>query len=404
MRAAVLGGRAGFRRRRSHDVVVVDSCLVTHPAAEEVLVEGRFGDADEVVVRVGARTGDRLVVASPTATGVVVPDDVRVVGTDELDAGAEAWVHEEIAGRTWRVSARSFLQASPEAADALVDRVGAAAADLVPGAERLVDLCAGVGLFAGTVGAEASEVVAVESSRDAVADARHNLAGGPARVVRAPMARWRPDPADLVIADPPRTGLGREGVAPVLASGAAGVVLVSCDAGALGRDARLLVEGGLTFAGRRGARPLPPDLARGGRLPVPSVSGPDRPSLLRGGGGRGLPGHRRWTGPGGVVDHAGVPPDAAEPMRPRWRAEPSPARLPLDAPPTRRGAPTSPGGLQRGRARLRRPRHRLPGPDRRRPRLPGGVLRVGLSPLPLGGPRRLIRRGPDVPVASQATR
>ncbi|WCO68771.1 DUF5522 domain-containing protein [Iamia majanohamensis] len=27
-----------------------------------------------------------------------------------------------------------------------------------------------------------------------------------------------------------------------------------------------------------------------------------------------------------------MPPDAAEPMRPRWRAEPSPARLPLDHP------------------------------------------------------------------------
>lgn len=257
VRAAVIAGRAGFRRRRSHEVVEVGSCLVTHPAAEELLVEGRFGRAEEVVVRVGARTGERLVLAMPTAAGVAVPGDVRVVGADQLDAGAEAGIHEVLAGRTWWASARSFLQASPEAADALVARVAAAVADLAPGADRVVDLCAGIGLFAGTVAPTATEVVAVEASRGAVADARRNLADAPVRVVRSTMARWRPAPADVVVADPPRTGLGRDGVAPVLASGAPAVVLVSCDAGALGRDARLLVEGGYAFAGCEVLDPFP---------------------------------------------------------------------------------------------------------------------------------------------------
>ena len=39
VRAVVTDGRAGFRRRRSHQAVVVGSCLVTHPAAEGLLVE-----------------------------------------------------------------------------------------------------------------------------------------------------------------------------------------------------------------------------------------------------------------------------------------------------------------------------------------------------------------------------
>ena len=210
-----------------------------------------------MTIRVGARTGEAMVVAAPTAAGVVVPGGVAVVGADQLDAGAEAWIHEELAGRAWRVSARSFLQASPEAADALVDRVGAAVADVAPGAERLVDLCAGIGLFAGTVGAGFADVVAVESSPSAVADAGHNLGGAPARVVRSSMARWRPEPTDVVVADPPRRGLGREGVDPVVASGASAVVLVSCDAGALGRDAGLLVEAGFTFEGCEVLDPFP---------------------------------------------------------------------------------------------------------------------------------------------------
>ena len=46
-----------------------------------------------------------------------------VVGSDELGRGQRAWIHEELAGRRWRVSAPSFFQASPEGAEALVATV-----------------------------------------------------------------------------------------------------------------------------------------------------------------------------------------------------------------------------------------------------------------------------------------
>ena len=47
-----------------------------------------------------------------------------------------------------------------------------------------------------------------------------------------------------MIADPSRAGLGREGVANVAATGAPLMVLISCDAGSLGRDAGLLTAAG----------------------------------------------------------------------------------------------------------------------------------------------------------------
>jgi 23S rRNA (uracil1939-C5)-methyltransferase len=59
-------------------------------------------------------------------------------------------------------------------------------------------------------------------------------------VVRSDVTRWRPRPMDVVVADPPRTGLGRAGVRVVTATRARRLVLVSCDAAALGRDAGLL--------------------------------------------------------------------------------------------------------------------------------------------------------------------
>jgi len=226
IRAAVVDGRAGLRHRRSHDVVAVASCEVAHPVVEAMLVNGRYGDADEVTIRVGADTGEQAV----------------FVGGSEPDEGTV--IHEEIAGRRFRISPRSFFQTRADGAAALVSVVDEAIGPDPTG--TLVDLCSGVGLFAATIGDRFDRVVTVESNRSSVADARVNLAhlGDRVAVRSSTFERWTPEPADVVIADPSRAGLGREGVANVAATGAPLVVLISCDAGSLGRDAGLLTAAG----------------------------------------------------------------------------------------------------------------------------------------------------------------
>jgi len=245
LRCLVTPDGLAFRSARSHDAVPVASCLVAHPALDELVRHGRFGGADEVVLRVGAATGERLAVVDPAVgPGVVLPGDVTVVGADELAAGREAWFHDEVAGHRFRISARSFFQTRTDGAEALVAAVRAAAAGAWGGG-HLVDLYGGVGLFAATLGGGMRATV-VESSRSSVADAEVNLAGRDAEVVRAPVERWRPVPADVVVADPPRAGLGRKGVEVATATGARHLVLVSCDAAAFGRDAGLLEAAGWT--------------------------------------------------------------------------------------------------------------------------------------------------------------
>jgi tRNA/tmRNA/rRNA uracil-C5-methylase (TrmA/RlmC/RlmD family) len=261
-------GRAGFRLRHSHDALAVgpEGCLVAHPLVDEVLRDGIFPrPVREVTVRAGLATGERLVVCSPavgdsrTASppgdhdepdgagrGVLVPAGVTVVGADELAGGHRAWIHEVVAGRRWRISAESFFQGRPDGAEALVDAVISVLGDaLVPGA-AVVDLYSGVALFAGVLGARTGgRVVAVESNRSAAADARINLADlGGARIVRSDVRRWGPSAADVVVADPPRRGLGAEVVARIGATGAGALALASCDPGALGRDAGLLAAAG----------------------------------------------------------------------------------------------------------------------------------------------------------------
>jgi tRNA/tmRNA/rRNA uracil-C5-methylase (TrmA/RlmC/RlmD family) len=244
VRAAVIDGRAGYRIRGSHDIVVPEVCEAVDPSAEQLLIDGRFGEADEVTIRVGNRTGERMVMVQGSSFGVEVPDDVLVVGTDELSKGKRAWIHEEAGGRRWRLSARSFFQNRPAGVDALVEEVAEIVDDLGTDGP-LVDAYAGVGIFAGTVGRD-RRVHAIERGKDSLADARVNLAED-VKIIRSSVERWRAAPASIVIADPAREGLGKGGVAALLRAEPSLFVLVSCDPGSFARDAALLTRAGMNL-------------------------------------------------------------------------------------------------------------------------------------------------------------
>ncbi|MFL6204214.1 MAG: class I SAM-dependent RNA methyltransferase [Acidimicrobiales bacterium] len=249
LRGEAVDGRFGLRRRGSHEVVAVGPCLVAHPLVDELVEHGRFPDG-EVVLRAGPGTGERLVVVDGDPSSVEVPEGVRVVGKADLAAGRRAWFHDELAGRRWRISATSFFQARADGAEALVDAVRASSEGALRAGGHVVDLYGGVGLFAGTV-SEGCSVTMVEQSASSTADARVNLQDLDARIVRADVDHWGPAAADLVVADPPRAGLGAKAVSKVAATHAKRLVLVSCDPAALGRDARLLGEAGFDLVSSR---------------------------------------------------------------------------------------------------------------------------------------------------------
>ena len=240
--AAVERGRAGLRRYRSHRTVPIAGCLVAHPLLADLITDADYGTATEVLLRCGSRTGERMAAPIPHGAAISVPDDVH-----------RDRIHEEAAGRRWRISADSFAQASPEATEALVDAV-VRAADEVP-IRRALDLYSGVGIFAGALADRGWSVTAVEGAPSAVADARHNLRDLEVDVVEDDVTAWRAEAAELVVADPSRAGLGPDGVATIAESGADRVVLVSCDTHALARDAEHLGAAGYSL-GR--ATPLDP--------------------------------------------------------------------------------------------------------------------------------------------------
>ena len=227
-------GRAAFRRERSNEPIVVDVCMVAHPALFDVLRDVTIDRDVELTLRVSEATGQMTAIWDRRTGDVAgLPGSVQT--------GSNAVLYEDVAGHRFRVSAGSFFQSGPAAAGLLVDAVRRAAPE-IDMADHVVDAYAGVGLFGLAAVSASSRTTSLETSRSAVQDAAVNLAGRAATVVRGEVGAWRAEgePVDVVIADPARSGLGKPGSAALAAAGAPVLVLVSCDPVSLARDTALL--------------------------------------------------------------------------------------------------------------------------------------------------------------------
>jgi tRNA/tmRNA/rRNA uracil-C5-methylase (TrmA/RlmC/RlmD family) len=286
-------GTAGLLAHRSHDVVEVGDCPIAHPLVRARAVTGRdWAPARSVEVVVSPASGERALIVAPTPPGAGAgatsgaaraglagaADTVLVAGRGSrlTTLSGRGSLRQEAGGRTWRVSVGAFWQVHPGAADAL----SAAVLDVLrprPG-EVALDLFCGAGLFAGALaGAVGPDgmVVAVDTDRAAVRDARHNLRATPwARVhaadAAAALARGGWPPPALAVLDPPRTGVPRQVIERLLAqrpgakgapeaAGAAGtggsglraVAYVSCDPATLARDIAVFAGLGWRLDGLR---------------------------------------------------------------------------------------------------------------------------------------------------------
>ena len=255
-------GGVGFREERSDEIVEIDHCQVAHENLSRLLRKIDVSPGVELTLRTSASTNavtarwtrpedrrrrneKRRSNAAPGESVSGLPNSVYI--------GDRAFLVERVAGRNLQVSAPSFFQSGPEAAEHLVDAVQRAAPELET-ADHAVDAYGGIGLFAATAMSGARHVTLVESARSSCFDARENLSNRAGtgeksvEIVRSEVGSWTPEPKhgpiDVVVADPARPGLAKPGVAALVATAAPVLVLVHCDPVSLARDARLLADEG----------------------------------------------------------------------------------------------------------------------------------------------------------------
>jgi 23S rRNA (uracil1939-C5)-methyltransferase len=148
-------------------------------------------------------------------------------------------LHYGATGQSFRVSSGAFFQVNRFLIEDLVKEV----IDDYQGGKAF-DLYAGVGLFALALSERFKRVDAVERGRRAYEDLVWNAGkSGTLVPLRAPTEEWLADAEsapDLIVADPPRAGLGPAITGQLLRIRAGRVVIVSCDPATLARDLKAL--------------------------------------------------------------------------------------------------------------------------------------------------------------------
>lgn len=243
-------GRPALYERGSRTLVPLDVCLLLMPALANVF--GGLGDltgVDALTLRGSHSTGETMAVVTGEADTDAWPTDHVVRRSEaglDVDRG-RGFITEEVAGVGFRVGAGSFFQTNTMGAQVLVERVRQA---LEPQPEDvLLDGYAGGGLFSVALGPAVSRVTAVELNEHSLADLDHNLLQVDADIEVLAGRFERLDSSHLgdvtlAVVDPPRQGLGREGVDIVLDAAPRRIAYVSCDPASLARDAALIVAGG----------------------------------------------------------------------------------------------------------------------------------------------------------------
>ena len=278
---------AGIYREGTHKVVSVDSCLIedgrAHPIIRDVLrllpsfkwkvydEDSGYGLIRHILIRTAHSTGQIMVVlvtASPMLPGKshFVKELVRlhpeittivqnvnpkkttmVLGERESVAYGKGYIEDELLGKTYRISAKSFYQINSLQTEVLYRKALEFAG--LTGRERVVDTYCGIGTIALSAADRAAEVTGVELNAQAVRDAKWNakrngadnvqfLQGDAGRFLTEQVRSGKR--ADVIFMDPPRSGSTEEFLLAADAAGPKRIVYISCEPETLARDLAFL--------------------------------------------------------------------------------------------------------------------------------------------------------------------
>lgn len=262
-------GEPGLRRTRGHRIVPIQECLISRPEINETLellwdliTREKLAEIlpNNAFVRVGdifpgvvvglfghgewPEITERMVQARPDLIAGAVQRKGRGSEKGRTLFGKDYTEH-ILLGKQYRAGIASFFQVNPTQVERLIET---ALAWLEPRPnEVILDAYSGVGTFTLQLAEKVMEIIAVEASPSANADAKMNASKWQSiRLVEGNFGEVEllVDRVDGVVIDPPRAGCSPEALETLTRLAPGRIVYVSCDPTTLARDAGLLVAAG----------------------------------------------------------------------------------------------------------------------------------------------------------------
>ncbi|MCH7731679.1 MAG: 23S rRNA (uracil(1939)-C(5))-methyltransferase RlmD [Candidatus Marinimicrobia bacterium] len=279
--------------RRFDKILDIDTCWIQKPVGNKILqivkeiarenglkpydILKHVGFLRNLVIRIGERTGevmvnlvtsreepellqpivDKILKEFPEVTSIVNNITRRkagvAVGEWEVLLYGQSFIHDEIGGFEFEISANSFFQTNTVQGEKLYE----IARDFAgfSGDEVLYDLYCGTGSISIFMAKYVKQVYGFEFVPPAVEDAHRNSLANAVFNCRFFIAnldkyfRVTPvlkeiDPPDVIIIDPPRAGMHPKLVNDIILMKPKRIVYISCNPSTQARDVALLQEGG----------------------------------------------------------------------------------------------------------------------------------------------------------------
>lgn len=226
-------GAIGYFEAGSHTLCAIDHCPISSPRLNEAI-----GHLARQLPGYRSFTASVELFTNASAVQFNLFDRVPA---SVLPLFREIGTMDPIVYGPFRVSRQSFFQVNRFLIDQLVQTVLGDTSG-----HSALDLYAGVGLFADRLTRSFSKVIAVEPGGSAFRDLEHNLQDR-ATLVRSSAEDYLAtlsEAPDLIVADPPRAGLGKIVVNRLVNLRAAALTIVSCDPATLARDLGPLLAAG----------------------------------------------------------------------------------------------------------------------------------------------------------------
>ena len=280
--------KAGMYEEGTHRVVAGYDCLIQNTTANAIIrdfvsiadsmkltayhEDTGYGVLRHLYLRVSHATGEvllvivigtrelpgsktllkKLLALHPEITTVTVNQNHRktsmILGEKEKVIYGSGFIYDTINGITFRISSRSFFQVNPVQTEVLY-RTALDLAELKP-TDEVLDLCCGIGTITLSAAKLAGHVTGIEIVPQAIRDARINARQNHIENVTfvcddiASYLSEHSINCSVILADPPRSGLGSE-VSHVLGrSGAERIVYISCNPVTQAEDCYILKQYG----------------------------------------------------------------------------------------------------------------------------------------------------------------
>lgn len=193
---------------------------------------------------------DRLIAKYPHIVSVVNNITSKkagiAIGEYEILLAGKSFITDRIGGLEFEISANSFFQTNTKGAEKLYAKTLEYCR--LSGQETVYDLYCGTGAIAIYLSKHGREVFGIEITESAVADAQRNclinnisncrfIQGD----IRHTLSQMKNVPNVLVI-DPPRSGMHKDVVKQVVETGAERIVYVSCNPSTLARDIAIMKD------------------------------------------------------------------------------------------------------------------------------------------------------------------